>query len=176
MPEVRVNIVGVGNLLMGDDGVGPAAIERLGVLPLDDGVRLYDAGLAVSDVLCRLDPDDPLIVIDALRTGGRPGRTCRVLLTDLQEQAAPGGLAISLHEMSVLPTLRMEELLGRKFRHVVIFGVEPKALGWSCGLSPEVDEAMGALVDAVRKCAQELVENETAAAPCAGAAYGEISP
>jgi len=161
---------------MGDDGVGPAAIERLRAVGMGDGVRLYDAGLAVSDVLCELDPDDPLIVVDALRLGGRAGRTCRILLTDLRDQAAESGVAVSLHEMSVLPTLRMEELIGRRFRQVIVFGIEPKVLEWGEGLSPEVDEAMGGLVEDVCECAQELLENQRAAASCRGAACGEIWP
>ena len=60
LSERDVNILGVGNPLMGDDGVGPAAIERLGARGVPRGVHLWDAGLAVSDVLGMLDPADPL--------------------------------------------------------------------------------------------------------------------
>jgi len=75
--------VGVGNVLMGDDGAGPAAVEALRRAGLADRAGLFGAGLAFSEVLCELEPHRPLVVIDAVRGGGEPGSIYRLGLADL---------------------------------------------------------------------------------------------
>ena len=150
MSDVRVNIVGVGNTLMGDDGVGPAAIEAMAARSdLPAGVRLHEAGLALTDVLGQLDPDAPLFVVDAVRGGQEPGTVYRVELSDLSgADGAPGG-PISLHEISVLPALRIEALTGRTFRDVTVFGIEPGSVAWDHGLSTPVAAKLDKLITAV---------------------------
>jgi len=163
--EATVNIVGVGNTLMGDDGVGPAAVERLAAQGVPAHVRLHDAGLAVSDVLGRLDPDAPLIVIDAVRAGNPPGAVYEV---DVDVSAGEGlpGTAVSLHELSIVPVLRMEALTGRVFSNVTVFGVEPARVAWGEGLSPAVASALDRLVDAV-------LDHARAPGPCRAPAGDE---
>jgi len=148
---VSVNIVGVGNVLMGDDGVGPAAAEALNNRALADGVCVYDAGLAVSDILGGLDPQVPLIVIDAMRTGGRPGSVYQARLGDFWHSLVEGTLSgcLSLHEISVLPALRIEAMTGREFKDVTVFGAEPESTNWGDGLSPTAAAAAEMLADAV---------------------------
>jgi len=166
LSEATVNIVGVGNVLMGDDGVGPAAIEALRAGGAWAGVELHDAGLAVSDVLGRLDPADPLIVIDALRAGGRAGdiHTCRLEEMPIAESSFPQ--CLSLHELSVMPALRIEAMTGRAFGNVTLFGVEPKRIAWGEGLSPPVAGAMDKLIEAVLEHARKS---------CTFAAAGDTS-
>ena len=146
LPDRAINIVGVGNTLMGDDGVGPAVVAALRRRDLPAAVRLFDAGLAAADVLSTLDPDDPLIVIDSLRAGGKPGATYRARLSDV-DWASAGGAGTSLHELSVLPALRMETLAGREFQDVTVYGIEPAVLNWGEGLSPTVRRAVDRLAD-----------------------------
>lgn len=158
MPDANVNILGVGATLMGDDGAGVAALEMLSARPLPPGVTLYDAGLAVSDVLGDLDPNNPLIVIDAFRAGGEPGTIYKVNLTDMSlegfQEAAGGG--ISLHEISVIPALRIEAMTGRHFRDVTAFGIEPERIQWGQGLSAPVTAAMDRLIEAVLQHVESL--------------------
>ncbi len=150
MSEGTVNVVGVGNTLMGDDGVGPAAIERLKERGDREGVTLWDAGLAVSDVLGLMDPADPLIVVDAVRAGGEPGTVyeARIDVTADDEESAEGAM-FSLHEVSAVPALKLEAITGRVFGDVTVVGVEPAVVEWGEGLSPTVEAALGKLVDAV---------------------------
>lgn len=144
-----VNIVGVGNTLMGDDGVGVVALERLAERGVPEGAQLHEAGLAVSDVLGRLDPDDPLIVLDGVEAGGPPGSVYKVHLDEASLEAAADERILSLHELSVVPALRLEALSGRRFSDVMVFGVEPSRVAWGEGLSPPVSAAIERLVDAV---------------------------
>ena len=170
MSERRVNILGIGNPLMGDDGVGPAAIERLGARGVPEGVDLWDAGLAVSDVLGMLGPADPLIVIDAVRAGGRPGQIHRLRL-DVPDLDAPAERdMLSLHELSIVPALRIEALTGRVFADVIVLGVEPAACEWGEGLSLAVADALEDVIDEILT----HVRNEPAASEPAAAAAGHV--
>lgn len=159
----RAVIVGVGSILMGDDGVGPAAVGELRRRGLDDRAELIDAGLAFSEVLCDLDPSQPLIVLDAIRGSGEPGSVYRLSLNDLDAAQGAMAHAVSLHEVSVLPALKIEALTGREFADVTIFGVEPGRLAWGDELSEPVAAAMDKLIEAVLKHVEELAADEHAA-------------
>ena len=149
MSEASVNIIGVGNTLMGDDGVGPAVAEALDGRALPEGASVYDAGLGVSDVLGALDPEVPLIVIDALRAGGRPGSIYQARMDELSLVEGTLSGCLSLHEISVLPALRIEAMTGREFKDVTVFGVEPESARWGDGLSPKAAAAVDSLAEAV---------------------------
>ncbi len=149
MRDSAVNIVGVGNVLMGDDGVGVAAIEALSRRALPANVRLHDAGLAVSDVLGRLDPSDELVILDAVRGDGPPGTVYRLWLAPPTFGLSGPAAAFSLHEISVVPALRLEALGGRDFGNTAVFGVEPETVAWGTGLSRPVAAGLDHLIDAV---------------------------
>lgn len=167
MFKAAVNIVGVGGTLMGDDGAGPAVIEALRRRGVPEGVNLYDAGLAVSDVLGQLSPTEPLIVIDAIRAGGEPGSIYKVRLDEMHPEEGSLTQCLSLHELSVVPALRIEALTGRNFTDVTVFGIEPAVMAWGEGLSPAAD-------DAVERLAKTILERLGARCACTGA--GDSSP
>jgi len=164
LSDALVNILGVGNTLMGDDGVGPLAAQALLRGPLPEGAAVYDAGLAVSDVLGALDPSAALIVIDALRAAGPPGTVYQAQLEDMTLMEGTLAGLLSLHEISVLPALRIEAMTGREFRDVTVFGVEPASARWGEGLSAPVARAMRKLTGAVLEHAARKLESLLAAA------------
>ena len=147
--KLRPAIVGVGNILMGDDGVGPAVIELLRRRDLSGHAELLEAGLAFSEILCDLDHRQPLVVIDAVRGGGLPGSIYRLGLDDLTAESGSMAAAVSLHEVSILPALQMEALAGRQFTDVTIFGVEADKIAWGEGLSVRVTKAADKLVQII---------------------------
>jgi len=154
-------------MLMGDDGVGPAAIGALTERGVGDRAELIDAGLAFSEVLCGLDSHRALVILDAVGGGGPAGRLYRLGLADLDP--APGSVpsAVSLHETHVLPALRMEALTGRAFTDVTIFGVQPGRLGWGTELSPPVAEGTERLIQAVCRYLDEYEASSPGEAPVA---------
>ncbi len=149
MSRPRPAIIGVGNVLMGDDGVGVAAIELLRERGLDERAQLIDAGLAFSEVLCDLQPEQSIIIIDAARGGSPAGSVYRLDVSDLDGRSGAMSAAVSLHEVGVLSALKMETLGGREFTDVTVFGVEPLDLRWREGLSAPVAEALERVVEAV---------------------------
>ena len=136
MSETRVAIIGVGNILMGDDGVGVRVIERLQQQPLPEGVELFDAGTAVQDVFAKVADCAQLIVIDAVKAGGAPSEVhCFDLDPDL---IGSNGAALSLHDINLVSALRLRMLTGDPIPPVRVLGVEPGRIDTSLELSNEV--------------------------------------
>jgi hydrogenase maturation protease len=148
--------VGVGNILMGDDGVGPKVIELLRERGFDDRAELIDAGLAISDVLCGLEPDQLLVIVDAVHGGDVPGSVYRLDPSQIDARTARLSRALSLHEVNILPALHLEALAGRVFREVTIFGVEPGDVTWDQALSPAVAAAAGRVAQMISDYLESL--------------------
>jgi hydrogenase maturation protease len=147
---MRTTIVGVGNTLMRDDGIGVHVIRELQRHEMPDGVDLADAGTS-ADAAYALTLADRVIILDAARLGGAPGTVYRLT----PEQATGAGIR-SCHDMGLIETLRT--VTGETEPEIVIFGVEPEAIDWGEGLTTSV----GACVPRVI----EIVKRELKGSPC----------
>lgn len=91
-PACDLLVVGCGNLLRGDDAVGPVAIRELWTRGVPDGVRLIDGGTAGMDVAFMMRGAGRVIIIDAARSGSEPGTLYRVPAAELTELPPLDGL------------------------------------------------------------------------------------
>ncbi len=157
MPETRVLVLGVGNVLEGDDGVGIAAVGRLAEGCLPEGVRAYDMGTALLDLPSEVSGAGRVVVIDAVQTGGRPGTVYRAELDGLEEEA--GGEPLSLHQVGVGQMLAMARLSGLELGPAVLVGVEAEDISLREGLSESVERALPRVLEIVTE------EIEAALAP-----------
>ena len=131
----KVLILGVGNLLLRDDGFGVHFINALRDLPLPANVQLLEAGTVSHQLLPLFREIDHLIVIDVVEAGDTPGSLFRFSPDDLPFAAEQ---KLSLHQLSLLDALAMAALTGAK-PQTVILGVQPKdIMSWSMELSPEL--------------------------------------
>jgi hydrogenase maturation protease len=145
--EGRILILGVGNLLLGDEGVGIHAVRRLEEQPLPPHVDLLDGGTAGVDLLDLLEGYDKVVVIDAVDAGEQPGIIFRFTAEDVNSGST--GLPLSLHQTEVLEVLKLGSYIGQDLPPVVIVGVQPAAMDWSTSLSTTVERQMESLLDAV---------------------------
>jgi hydrogenase maturation protease len=147
MASNRIAVVGVGNLLLKDEGIGIHVVLALQESPLPDGVVVIDGGTS-PDVLDYLEPADKLVIIDAAEAGGVPGAIYRFRPDDVTLET---GEAISLHELGLVSSLKMMSLLGKTPPEVIIIGIQPKEIAWGMELSPELKEKVPEIVKAVLK-------------------------
>ncbi|MFH1602599.1 MAG: hydrogenase maturation protease [Pseudomonadota bacterium] len=145
----RVAVIGVGNILMGDDGIGVAVIEALRKEDLPGQVELYDAGIALSDVLATIGDCARVILVDSCKAGEKPGTiyrsTCR------SEEWETTSLGDSLHDINVVHALQLHHLAGGNLGEVVLVGIEPKEFAFLHeGLSSVLQERLPAILQAVR--------------------------
>ncbi len=133
-------VVGVGNELLSDEGVGVHVARRLSALmkKLPPWVEVIDAGTALFDVLGELPLHSHVILVDAMRGGGEPGSIYRLDKgAELADRGEPG-TPTSLHQWGVVETLRAARTLGLESRNLTVIGIEPETLEPSTDLSPAV--------------------------------------
>ena len=133
-PPRKVLILGVGNVLLGDDGFGVHLINSFADTSFPPNVQIQEAGTVSHQLIPLFRELDNLIVIDAVEAGDTPGSIFRFSPEDMQFKSEQ---MVSLHQISLIDVLRMAELTGRK-PQTIIFGVQPKDVtSWSLELSEE---------------------------------------
>ncbi len=142
-------VLGLGNPLMGDDGVGSQVIKALTELPLPSNVQLLEGGTPGIGLIPLIQGRERLIIVDAADMGLAPGTVNR-FRWDEAKLAHPSE-QWSLHDLGLKEALDLALKLGRAPADIVILGVQPGCLDWGQGLSLEVKEALPALVAAVLK-------------------------
>ncbi|MDR2838016.1 MAG: HyaD/HybD family hydrogenase maturation endopeptidase [Azonexus sp.] len=128
-------VLGVGNILLSDEGVGVRVVEALASDHWPDNVELIDGGTCGMELLEQLEDLDLLIIVDCVR-GGRPPGTPVVL----RGAAVPVFFRTKLspHQVSLSDVLATLELTGKAPRHTVIIGIEPASLALGMELTPTV--------------------------------------
>lgn len=142
-------VLGIGNILMCDEGVGVKAVYELQKIELPPQVELYDGGTAGADLLDVIANREKVIVIDAIEGDYEPGTIVRFSLDDL-EQAKITWLG-SLHDINIKDTFEMTKLLGCRPKDIICIGIKP--LNVKCGtkLTPVISAAMPDLVGSVMR-------------------------
>jgi hydrogenase maturation protease len=136
-------VVGIGNVLLRDEGIGCHVVHALERVPLPD-VEIIDGGTC-PDVLELLEDTDKLVIVDAVKGGGVPGQIYRFHPEDITLEQKP---VLSLHDTSLIDSLKLMQLW-HNIGEVVIVGVEPRDLSWGLELSPELQEKMPRIIDAI---------------------------
>jgi hydrogenase maturation protease len=139
-PGQRTLVIGLGNPLMGDDGVGLAALEELRLQwEVPSEVELVDGGTWGMNLLPLLEACDRVLLLDAVRTGSPPG-TVVALLGD----AVPRGFdhKFSPHQIDLREVLALAMLRGTLPGELAAIGVEPANIALGLELSPEVAAAI----------------------------------
>jgi len=147
----RILVLGVGNLLLSDEGLGLRALERLSQayrLPTD--IELMDGGTMGIYLLPYLDGVTDLLVIDCVQSDQPPGVPVR-----LEGAAIPAALAhkISVHQVGLQELLAVSQIQGSPPSRIVVWGMGPDSLDPGIGCSPVVEARIDELVHEV---AQEL--------------------
>lgn len=146
-------IVGVGNPLQGDDGVGIRVIEELEKREWPAHVEVMDGGMPGVGLVNLLQGRARVIIIDAAEMGRRPGEIVRfradeVRLTGSSER-------FSVHRSGVADALALARALELPMPDIIIYGVQPGRVGWGQELSAPVTAAIPALVEAIIQETQE---------------------
>lgn len=139
-------ILGLGNLLLADEGVGVHAAQMIAKTGHTDDVAILDVGTAVLDALPELETARRVIIIDAFKADGPPGSVYHIPYDDCLR---PSTIA-SLHGFDLSRVLAMA---GRdRCLEITVIGVEPARIDWSMDLSPEVAAALPMVL--------RIIENE----------------
>jgi hydrogenase maturation protease len=142
----QVLILGLGNMLLQDEGVGIAALQRLAANhEWPDHVTLMDGGVMGLELLPYLESADAVLLLDAVHTGAPPGTVVRL---EGQEIPAVVALKMSMHQVGLQETLAMCRFRGTVPERMVLLGVVPAHLDLGLDLSPQVAAALPSLIGA----------------------------
>ncbi len=148
---MRIVVLGAGNILLTDEGLGVRAIERLPLsYCLPPAIRIIDGGTSGMEMLEDLEGLDALIMVDAIRAGKPAGTPIR-----LAGDAVPVFFRskLSPHQIGLADVLATLELLGRAPRYTAILGMQPESLALGMELSETVEAGIPKLL---RMVADEL--------------------
>lgn len=142
--QLRVLILGLGNLLLGDEGVGVHIAQFLQNQELGSHVEVQDVGTAILDALPSLEQADRVIVIDAVKAGGVPGTVYSMPLAEFRAKSQ----IASMHGFDLQRVLRLTRTEHRP--DVFVVGIEPEYIDWSLELSGAVQQALPLALNAVK--------------------------
>ncbi len=149
-----LGVIGIGNPIRSDDGIGIELINRLKARQIPEGVELLDVGTSGMNILHHLKNFNKVMIIDAIRTDGEPGN-CMFFTPD--EIDKDGSIKTrSTHDANLLEALELSEMLGERPEEVIIMGIIPEDLTIGEGLSSKLKEKLPKIEEELRKKIEEL--------------------
>lgn len=146
----RVVVVGCGNLLGGDDAVGPAVVQQLGEDGVPDHVKVVDGGTAGMNVAFSMRGARTAVLVDAASTGAEPGTIFR--LADEQLDHLPAANPMLTHDLRWQHALSLARWMlgGDHPAHVVVYLIEIEQVQPGAPMSSAVQQAMDRVSSLVR--------------------------
>jgi len=141
----KVIVVGVGNRLLGDEGIGPHIIDRLSRRHLSPNVDVIDCGCDLLSLALYMGQPEKIIVIDVIRAGGKPGEIHRF---DHSRPTAAKTKMHSAHQVGTVDVLHLLKLAYPVLANtkITVIGVEPKTMELNAGLSKDVKKNIPELI------------------------------
>ena len=141
-----VLIVGVGNILMHDEGVGPCVISRLAGVNLPASVELLDGGIAGADLIDSICDRRKVVFVDVVDAGLEPGSVIRMTGDEVTSDIRR---SFSLHGFGLVETLIMAKQRGSPPQEVIVFGVAPEDISCGLGLSYRIEAAVANVIELI---------------------------
>lgn len=164
---MAVAVVGLGNLILSDDGVGVHVVQYLNeAFRFSEGVTVIDGGTSAIDLLDQLVEAEHLIFVDAARTGGAPGT-----VVELEGARLPAWFRqrMSPHQVGLADLLATLALMDHAPKSVTLIGIEPQSMELGTELTTAVQDA---IAPAIAKVLAKL--STFGIAPVAHEAHAEV--
>ncbi len=148
----KIAIIGVGNILMKDEGIGVHSLKKLETLKLPRNIELYEGGTRILDILPSLEGIDLIIIIDAVKSGKKPGAV-NLFEVDLSKNGNSKEM-VSLHEMDLISSIKFAKQIYDLPEKIIIIGIEPKEVDIGIEMTKEVTKTIPEVIEKVNKTIQ----------------------
>lgn len=151
----RILVLGVGNLLLKDEGVGVHIANELQKQNLGENVEIIDGGTASLDIFVSNEDVEKLVVVDAMKAGKEPGTIYRADFDAKDKKkledvfAGNNTLKTSLHQIGLIDALAAAEKMNCAPKKITIIGVEPKEIDYGLELTKEVEKVIPKIINTV---------------------------
>ena len=142
---LNVLVLGLGNILLSDEGAGIRAVEELQErYDLSDSVEIIDGGTMGLELLPYFEERSHILIIDAVKTGKKPGTIVRIENPPafFQQKSSP-------HQIGLADVMGIAAITDNLPQNITLFGIEPKQLSTGLSFSTEVGQNLSRLVDMV---------------------------
>lgn len=144
----KILIGGIGNVLLGDDGVGPYVARLLEArYEFEDGVEIEDLGTPALDLLDRISGKDAIILIDSVEAEATPGTVLLYRKADILCQVP--AVRMDPHSPALVDTLHSADLFGIAPADVLLVGVKAESFDVGCSLSETVAACLDQAISVV---------------------------
>ena len=143
----KIGVIGIGNTLRKDDGIGIILIEKL-VEQKDKPskqIEFIDGGTGGMNLLHLLVRFDSVILVDAVNFGGKPGETRMFTLGEIKSKKIP--VKMSTHESDFLKIIELSKQLKECPEKIFIFGIQPKDTSHGRNISIELEKKLQTILD-----------------------------
>ena len=153
--RARILILGVGNILLSDEGVGVRAVEQLEKsYAFPEDVELLDGGTSGMELISHIENREHLWIIDAVKQAGlQPGDTLR---KDLENPPAYFQQKITPHQLGLSDVLAAASLTDCLPGQIRLYGIVPQSLATGIDLTKAASRGMEDVVDRIRADLQEM--------------------
>ena len=171
LDKPKIIVLGVGNLLLQDEGVGVHVVKMLSNIlteaknPTYDypNLEIIDGGTS-PEIASLIEGAEKLIIIDAVKGGKEPGTVYRFAIDDVAiNSSGNAGVSLSpkeayleiranlsLHQMNIIDNLQMLSLIGKQPKEVIVIGIEPKTIELGLELTPEIQSKIPKIITLVK--------------------------
>jgi hydrogenase maturation protease len=154
----KIGIIGLGNPLRRDDGVGLILLDRLQFLKKEfrKKITVIDGGTGGMNLLHLLSRFDTVLIIDAVDFKGKPGDTHLFTLEQIRSQKTP--ILLSTHESDFINVLALSKQLNELPESLTLFGVQPYDVSYGTGLSKQIVSLLDDMSTKLKKEIQKLID------------------
>ncbi len=146
MNNKKIVIIGIGNVLLMDEGIGIHIINELEKYELPSNVEIYDGGTGGFKLIDLVQAANKVIFIDAVETGKAPGTIITFKSEDVRSKYQKR--KYSLHDTDLLEVIKMVELLEHP-PEIEIVGIQPKTINYGTTLSKELKYSIPNIINTV---------------------------
>jgi len=148
MDKKPILILGIGNLLLKDEGVGVHVVNKIKDMPLPPDVEVMDGGTMGIDLLYYIEGREKVVVIDTAKAGDPPGTVYRFTDNELAEKRE---FLRSAHGIDFSDVVKTAKMLGTKPDEIIFIGVEPEDMNEGLELSPLIEKRIPFIIKLVMK-------------------------
>jgi hydrogenase maturation protease len=143
----HILVLGVGNLLLSDEGVGVHVAQEMMKMEMPPEVQVVEGGTDGFGLVNVITEADRMILIDAVKGGGQPGSIYRFEIEDCPP--FPDIFKTSVHQISILEVINLSSLIGTTPRTTII-GIEPACMEMGMELSPVVTAKVPRVIQMIK--------------------------
>ena len=155
----KIVVIGIGNLLLMDEGIGVHTINELETHDLPKSIEIYDGGTGGFKLIDLMHGAARVIFIDAVETGKAPGSV--TIFRAEEVHSIYNKKKYSLHDTDLMEIIKMAEMLGNP-PMIEIVGIQPKIINYGTTLSNELAGSMSNIMNTVLRRIEEVCSTPSA--------------